>query len=111
VSDATKDDHLAKLSASVKAQTGVTPDKIIKDGVLHVSDASLNPRPGDRVRHYKGGLYNVIAIAIDEATLASVVVYQEVSGSPFWVRTLENWRTPVKGLTPRFITIWNGRKP
>lgn len=52
------------------------------------------PQPG-RYRHYKGGEYELLLTAIDEATLEPLVVYRSLSQSTVWVRTLENWNETV----------------
>jgi hypothetical protein len=46
-------------------------------------------------RHYKGGLYIVIALAIDEDTLEPCVVYGSNAKGTAWVRTLANWTETV----------------
>lgn len=48
-------------------------------------------------RHYKGGIYRVIAHATDEATGQPVVVYRSEQDGRMWVRTLENWNETVHG--------------
>ena len=53
-------------------------------------------QPGDRYRHYKGGEYEVITCAVDEATLDLVVVYYNVTHGSVWTRTLENWNEVVE---------------
>lgn len=59
------------------------------------------PSPGERARHYKGGLYRVLAVGRDESTLAPVVVYESLDNHGVWVRSLKDWLTPVSG-APRF---------
>lgn len=60
-----------------------------------MSDPGLNwPHHGPH-RHYKGGIYRVIAHATDEATGQPVVVYRSEQDGRMWVRSLENWNQVV----------------
>ncbi len=52
--------------------------------------------PGDRYRHYKGGEYKVVVCAIDEDTLETMVVYENIKKNTFWIRTLENWNEKIE---------------
>lgn len=58
-------------------------------------------RAGQRWRHYKGGVYTVIAVGLVEATLDPMVVYAGHDGI-VWVRTLFVWLEEVAESTPRF---------
>jgi len=42
-------------------------------------------------RHYKGGLYRLLAEATDEATGAQVMVYRSEQDGRVWVRTPDSW--------------------
>jgi hypothetical protein len=53
------------------------------------------PCPGDVYRHYKGGLYAVVAVALAEDTLAPLVVYRSNAKGTTWARTLHNFREMV----------------
>lgn len=57
-------------------------------------------------RHYKGGLYKVINIAIDEKTEGPVVVYKttEPKDGIIWTRSLGDWLQYVND-KPRFTLI------
>ncbi len=49
------------------------------------------PKPGF-FRHYKGGRYEVIAVARHSETLSPMVVYQALYGERgLWVRPAEMW--------------------
>jgi hypothetical protein len=48
-------------------------------------------------RHYKGGLYRLIAEAINETTMTAVMVYRAESNGVFWVRSAEEWNGTVRG--------------
>lgn len=52
------------------------------------------PTPGARFRHYKGGEYEVIANALEEATLGHVVVYRAADGT-VWTRPIDDWNETV----------------
>lgn len=68
---------------------------------------------GVTFRHYKGKIARVIALALEEATLETVVVYVE-SGAVF-TRPLKDWSTPVVDAggksVPRFAKIEQTVKP
>lgn len=51
--------------------------------------------PGDRFRHYRGGLYEVVVCAIHEDTLEPLIVYRSLEKGTIWVRTLANWQESV----------------
>ena len=53
------------------------------------------PKPGDKYRHFKGNLYEVIVIARDSETLEEKVVYKEVDGTAAYVRSLPMFVSPV----------------
>jgi hypothetical protein len=47
-------------------------------------------------RHYKGGMYVVIIVALMEETMEPVVVYRSNKRGTSWVRTLANFLEKVK---------------
>lgn len=51
--------------------------------------------PGERYRHYKGGEYEIVTCAVQEDTLAVVVVYRSIHQGYVWVRTLTNFNEEV----------------
>ncbi len=60
-----------------------------------VAQAGLATQPekaGQIYRHYKGGLYTIVAMAIMEDTLEPMVVYQSNLKGTISIRTLTNWR-------------------
>jgi hypothetical protein len=67
-------------------------------------------KPGQIYRHYKGGLYTVVAVGIKEDTLEPMVVYHSNKKGTTSIRTLENWRMGVDvdamgALVPRFQRV------
>lgn len=54
------------------------------------STAHLNIHPGDLYQHYKGGLYEIICAAINEADLSPIVVYRPLQGN-----TVQAWSRPL----------------
>lgn len=48
-------------------------------------------KPGERYRHFKGGLYEVVCQAIQESDHSPVVVYRPLSGDSHtcWTRPLD----------------------
>lgn len=66
------------------------------------------PKPG-KYRHFKGGEYELVAIATHSETLEPMVVYRALYGDGgLWVRPASMWNEPVdrdgyRG--PRFIPM------
>jgi hypothetical protein len=52
-------------------------------------------RPGDRYRHFKGGEYEIVTLAIKEDTLEPLVVYKSLRYGYIWARTYKNWSETV----------------
>jgi hypothetical protein len=42
-------------------------------------------------RHYKGGLYVVVAVSLKEDTLEPMITYRSNKKKGCWTRTMENW--------------------
>jgi len=53
------------------------------------------PAPGSKFRHYKGGEYEVLANALEEATLSHLVVYRSPKGT-VWTRPIDDWNAMVE---------------
>lgn len=47
--------------------------------------------PGMIFRHYKGGLYTIVAVGLMEDTLKMMVAYRSNKKGTVWFRTLENF--------------------
>ena len=55
----------------------------------------MNPKPG-KYRHFKGGEYELIAIATHSETMEPMVVYRPLYGAGgLWVRPLSMWSETV----------------
>ena len=71
------------------------------------------PKPGI-YRHYKGNLYQVIAVANHSETLEEVVIYRALYGErEYWVRPLSMWNDIVEvdgHQIPRFVYIKDSEK-
>ncbi len=68
-------------------------------------------RPGDGTvfRHYKGGLYDIVATGLIEESLTPCVVYRSQENGLVWVRTAENFFEQVQfesKITPRFSAVY-----
>lgn len=64
------------------------------------------PKPGDVVRHYKGGVYSVLALGADaDDPDVDVVVYRSADDGAVWVRRLSDWQRPTDGGLERFVRI------
>jgi hypothetical protein len=59
--------------------------------------ATLPIQAGDWYVHYKGGEYEVIALALKEDTLEPLVVYRSPShNNTVWARVYSNWNSDVE---------------
>lgn len=76
--------------------------------------ASCSIVPGQIYRHYKGGLYVIVSVSIDEGTLEPLVTYRSNKKGTCWTRTLDNFTEKVcnsavtslnEPFVPRFILI------
>lgn len=73
------------------------------------------PKKGEIYRHFKGNLYEVIALAMHTETEETMVVYQEVDGEKTYVRPLDMFvslvdkeKYPDASQTYRF-ELWDGK--
>ena len=53
------------------------------------------PEIGSRYRHYKGGEYEVVQLAINENDLQPLVIYKSLAKGTLWVRTFDDWNAKV----------------
>lgn len=68
----------------------------------------LQPITPGRYRHFKGGEYQVVALARHSETMEELVVYQALYGEGgLWVRPLEMFASPVdKEKYPDVTQVW-----
>ena len=76
-----------------------------EDSAKDIAQAKLAALPikiGDIFTHYKGGEYEVIALALKEDTLEPLVIYTSPShGNTVWARVYEDWNAEVE---------WEGKR-
>ena len=75
------------------------------DGILSAWDDFDRPEIGQIYRHYKGGLYEIVATGFLEDTEAPCVVYRSVIKRITWVRTAKNFLEEIEyegAKQPRF---------
>lgn len=52
---------------------------------------NIKVKAGQRYRHFKGGEYEVVAVALHEDTLEQLVIYRNLTKGTIWTRTYENF--------------------
>jgi len=57
---------------------------------------NLPVKAGETYRHFKGGEYEIITIALKEDTLEPLVIYQSKAKDYVWARTYQNWSEEVE---------------
>ncbi len=76
-----------------------------EDGEKDTAQARLAALPvkiGQIYTHYKGGEYEVIALALKEDTLEPLVIYKSLGhGNTIWARGYDDWNAEVE---------WQGKK-
>ena len=81
---------------------------LARTGGWRLTLSSPAARPG-RYRHFKGGEYECLGLALHSETLAPVVVYRALYGSRgLWVRPAAMWAEEVaapEGPRPRFLRV------
>ncbi|HLC48885.1 MAG TPA: DUF1653 domain-containing protein [Candidatus Andersenbacteria bacterium] len=71
--------------------TSLRHDDSEKDNA-QASLAALPVKVGQWYTHYKGGAYEVIALALKEDTLEPMVIYRSPGhGDTVWARVYEDW--------------------
>jgi hypothetical protein len=70
------------------------PKRLTENGIraLHSRAILDGPESTGIYRHRDGGLYEVIANALEEATHAHVVVYRSLATGVVWTRPIGEWR-------------------
>ena len=54
------------------------------------------PLSGDIYRHYKGGIYQIIAVGMHVETYKMFVTYFSIPYQKIWVRDLDEWHKAVE---------------
>lgn len=78
---------------------------------LAQEQSHFGPQPGQIFRHYKGGLYTIVARSVKEDTLEPLVTYLSNRHGTNWTRTLANFEERLchsleyQGGGPRFKRI------
>lgn len=71
-------------------------------------------KPGTQLRHYKGGLYEVVGSCLIESTLKPGILYKPLQGdmqTVTWMRPLSEFQDTVvtaSGVVPRFLIVKEG---
>lgn len=70
---------------------------------------SKSVKVGGIYRHFKGNIYQVIAVAKDSSDLHDVVVYKSEDGSKVWIRDMDEFLSEVTrdGKTMERFTLLN----
>ena len=66
------------------------------------------PQDGQLFRHYKGGMYEIVATGFLEDSEAPCVIYRSLEKRIVWVRTAKNFLENIEHdgvLQPRFAPI------
>jgi hypothetical protein len=84
-------------------------DAAIKAFMARYHDPTQHvPRPPQVYEHYKGGIYVVTAVGLNEKTLEPMVAYWSNLKETGWFRTLENFEEEVginQRQRPRFLRL------
>lgn len=76
-----------------------------EDKAKDEAQAALGKLPikiGDYFTHYKGGEYEVVALAVKEDTLQPLVIYKSPQhGNTVWARAYSDWNSEVE---------WEGKR-
>lgn len=64
------------------------------------------PLPGQKYRHYKGGIYEVVSMAIHTETQEKLVVYKSLNFGSIYVRPFEIWNDDIEKNVKRFELIY-----
>jgi hypothetical protein len=60
------------------------------------------PIPNERYQHYKGGLYEIVYMAIHSETQEKMVVYKSINFGSVYVRPYVEWCKPLDDGRLRF---------
>ena len=62
--------------------------------------------PGEYWTHYKGGVYQLVSLAVQEDTGTILVIYKSLKHGTVWSRSIDNWCEDVQlptGTVKRFV--------
>lgn len=59
--------------------------------IIQSLDYRFIPNVNEIYKHFKGTLYQVVAISFDSETIEPLVTYRSVEGNHYWTRTLRNF--------------------
>jgi hypothetical protein len=65
----------------------------------------MYPLPGQVYKHYKGGIYEIISMAVHTETGERLVVYKSLNFGSVYVRPYEIWNSESKDGEKRFTLI------
>ena len=78
----------------------------IKKGILFMNYLENAPRPGEFYRHFKGNLYQILAIAVHTETEEPLVIYQALYGDfQIYARPLAMFLDTAENGTKRFVKV------
>lgn len=65
------------------------------------------PMPGERWKHYKGGVYEIITLANHSETQEPLVIYKSIPFGSVYARPLSMWHEPctLNGATANRFSI------
>lgn len=68
------------------------------------------PASGELWKHYKGGLYRIVAVGKYEPTMEPVAIYKALKDGEIWVRPMPQFMGCLdeNGYVPRFELIHEG---
>lgn len=66
---------------------------------------------GDFYTHFKGGMYQIVCLAIDEPTGVKNVVYRKDDGQWAWIRPLSNFIEVIKMADGTMVKRFTKRPP
>lgn len=75
----------------------------------------IEPQAGEVWQHYAGGLYRVVAVAIEVDTGRDMVVYTSLVDGRVWCRPMARWMSCVttqeRATARRFVLVDDGGSP
>jgi hypothetical protein len=105
--------HYLKSRIPITAREKKLADQYIEtNGEIVTAVASHYPAPGQLYKHYKGGVYEIVAVGVHHDTREPMVVYRSLSQGHINIRPLngnphdpDGWLTPIDGGGFRFVKV------